>query len=291
MCFFCVIFEKQLKTIIMKKTLLTGAFLFCSLFAMNAQTVVWSDNFNDESISDWTLTDSDGDGKNWGDLFQISDQDQVPITPVSLISRSWEAGVALSPNNWAVSPVINLSAHAGKTITLSFLRQTNAEFPADKYSVYVGTSNDPATLINATVTSTETPTDGSPTTKTVDLTSLAGQAAVYIAFRHYGSTDNDFISIDDVTVTAGDVAGVNDLLVSKLSVFPNPANDVVTISNGENILINKVEVVDLNGRTVVLSNFDGVSDAKINISNLSSGLYMMNISSDKGIVTKKIVKN
>lgn len=94
-----------------------------------------------------------------------------------------------------------------------------------------------------------------------------------------------------INVTGSSTASVNDFLASKLSVFPNPANDMVTISNGENILINGVEIVDVNGRTVKLSKYEGVTEAKINISDLSSGLYLMNVSSDKGSVIKKIVKN
>lgn len=96
---------------------------------------------------------------------------------------------------------------------------------------------------------------------------------------------------DNLTFKAVGTAGVNENLISKLSVFPNPANDVVTIANNENILVNGVEVVDLNGRTVKTAKFDGVANAQINVSDLASGVYMMTISSDKGSVTKKMVKN
>ncbi|WP_407934909.1 T9SS type A sorting domain-containing protein, partial [Flavobacterium lindanitolerans] len=33
------------------------------------------------------------------------------------------------------------------------------------------------------------------------------------------------------------------------------------------------------------------SSAQVNISDLSAGVYMMNINSDQGSVTKKIIKN
>lgn len=43
----------------MKKiTLLTA---FFAVFAMNAQTVFFSDDFDDEDVSDWELIDEDGD--------------------------------------------------------------------------------------------------------------------------------------------------------------------------------------------------------------------------------------
>jgi hypothetical protein len=78
---------------------------------------------------------------------------------------------------------------------------------------------------------------------------------------------------------------------SQFSVTPNPANDVVTIANTDNIAVNAVSVTDMNGRIVTTAAFDGVAQARINISGLAAGVYMMTISSEKGSVTKKIVKN
>lgn len=95
----------------------------------------------------------------------------------------------------------------------------------------------------------------------------------------------------NVVGTADTGAGVNEALASKLSVFPNPANNVINIANAENILVNGVVIADLNGRTVKNAKFDGVAEASVNIADLAAGVYMMTISSDKGTATKKIVKN
>ena len=78
---------------------------------------------------------------------------------------------------------------------------------------------------------------------------------------------------------------------SIFSISPNPANDFVNISNSDNIKVSSVKITDLNGRVVKQNNFDSVSDIKINVSDLSSGIYMMNINSNEGSVTKKIIKN
>lgn len=84
----------------------------------------------------------------------------------------------------------------------------------------------------------------------------------------------------------------NNVLASQFSVYPNPANSVINIANAENILVNAVSIIDINGRTVKSVKFDNVASAQINISDLATGVYMMNISSDKGTTTtKKIVKN
>lgn len=74
------------------------------------------------------------------------------------------------------------------------------------------------------------------------------------------------------------------------SVFPNPATHNLTISH-LSALISKIQLVDVNGRVVNSLDFDGVSDAQVSISELKSGIYIVNIFSSEGIATKKIVKN
>ena len=122
-------------------------FLFLSFNFCIAQTTVWADNFNDEDISDWTLIDADGDSNNWGDLFQIQDGNGTAVTPVSLISRSWQTS-ALTPDNWAISPAIDLSGASG-TITVEWITQVAAaSWDEEKYSLHVGASSDKSVLVN-----------------------------------------------------------------------------------------------------------------------------------------------
>jgi len=97
--------------------------------------------------------------------------------------------------------------------------------------------------------------------------------------------------IDNIELAEGNLAGVNTVLANKFSVSPNPANNLVTIANADNMLVNAVSVTDMNGRVVKTAAFDGVAQAQVNVSDLANGVYMMTISSDKGSVTKKIVKN
>lgn len=90
-----------------------------------------------------------------------------------------------------------------------------------------------------------------------------------------------------VTIPTG---SVKEQSLSQFAVYPNPANNVVNVSS-DKALVNAVSLVDINGRTVKSVQFDGVSSAQVNIADLANGVYMMNIKSDKGTVTKKVVKN
>jgi hypothetical protein len=81
----------------------------------------------------------------------------------------------------------------------------------------------------------------------------------------------------------------NALTVKDFSVFPNPSKDIVTVSNPSSS-INSIEISDLNGRVVKTVNSIDASSAQVTISDLSTGVYMMKIVSDKGTTTKKVIK-
>lgn len=74
------------------------------------------------------------------------------------------------------------------------------------------------------------------------------------------------------------------------SVYPNPAKDVINVSNTMNLVVNSIVLTDLNGR-VVKSQKVNAMDAQVSISDLATGVYMMNVNTDQGSVTKKIIKN
>jgi len=85
------------------------------------------------------------------------------------------------------------------------------------------------------------------------------------------------------TATEGLLSTAEIVAEGILTVSPNPAKDIVTIST--DALIASVELYDVNGRTVLVSK----GSNQINVSDLSSGIYMMKVTSDKGTTTKKIV--
>lgn len=83
------------------------------------------------------------------------------------------------------------------------------------------------------------------------------------------------------------VLGVNDFDLSKLNYYPNPVNDLLTITYTD--AITNVEVFDLNGRMVIKRDFDNQT-VQLDFSNLSSGTYMLNIKTKESSQFVKIVK-
>jgi hypothetical protein len=130
-------------------------------------------------------------------------------------------------------------------------------------------------VVNEEVVSTITP----------DAAALNGQYYLVLGTDDYTSS----WFVDNLSVEVP-TAGVKNTAISEFAVYPNPANNIISASS-KDALVNAVTFTDLNGRTVKSSSFNGVNNAQVNISDLASGVYMMNISSDKGTTVKKIVKN
>lgn len=96
-----------------------------------------------------------------------------------------------------------------------------------------------------------------------------------------------FLFLDAISITSN--LSNNEFLASNVSIYPNPTKDMINISNSINATINSIQVTDLNGRTVK-SIVVNANEGQLNISDLASGIYMMNVSTDQGNITKKIIK-
>ncbi|HEY0092408.1 MAG TPA: T9SS type A sorting domain-containing protein [Flavobacterium sp.] len=78
-------------------------------------------------------------------------------------------------------------------------------------------------------------------------------------------------------------------IANDFSIYPNPITDFMNISNS--VGMKSLSITDLNGRVVKSVELDNVQEAGINLGELASGVYIMNIDTDSGIITKKIIKN
>lgn len=95
--------------------------------------------------------------------------------------------------------------------------------------------------------------------------------------------------IDNVVVNEATAAVANNVK-PVFSVYPNPTTDVVNISAG-NAVINAVSFTDINGRVVKTQQISPATTAQVSIADLAAGVYVMNITSDSGTISKKVVKN
>ena len=191
---------------------------------MNAQ--LFSDDFEDQDISDWTLLDEDGDGNNFMAYDPSTAQDGVDNY---MSSESWN-GSPLTPNNYAVSPVIDVTG-ASDLLLEYMVGGQDPSFSAENYTVYVSTGNTIADFENTdtsvTVSFTENLGDdpaaaGELVSRTLDVSSLAGATNLYIVFRHHDVSDEFIINFDNVSLSG--VLSVNDQAFNGFTYFVDNSN-------------------------------------------------------------------
>lgn len=81
---------------------------------------------------------------------------------------------------------------------------------------------------------------------------------------------------------------VNGAAISNQSIqlFPNPTSSILNIQTEEKII--DLKIIGITGRTTNVSNY---ANNKIDVSGLSSGMYFVEIETEKGLFKEKFVKN
>ena len=120
-------------------------------------------------------------------------------------------------------------------------------------------------------------------TEKVDLSAFGNNASVIIKFVFTSNYGNN-IFVDNIQIS-NEPLSIEDVDGEVLSIFPNPVKDVLTINYDK--AISQIDVYDVYGKLV--KTFTTV-DNSINVSDLASGVYMLNMQTEDGIVVRKIVK-
>lgn len=79
---------------------------------------------------------------------------------------------------------------------------------------------------------------------------------------------------------------------SGLSLFPNPANAIISVITDKVIISPTIKITNVLGQVVYLQTVEGIQNtfSNINISNLDNGVYFISISNDKYKSVSKFVK-
>ncbi len=94
--------------------------------------------------------------------------------------------------------------------------------------------------------------------------------------------DFDFLGVDEKEI------------VSDLQVFPNPATDIINVSFSQEVPQNvSLELLDVRGRKLRqasnLNGGTGVVNYSLDINELPAGFYLLRLSSEKGVQSRKVV--
>ena len=141
----------------------------------------------------WTTIDNDGDGNNWF-LFTPSDINDIKGVPTVMgkscvTSESYDKS-ALTPDNWLITPLLNLQG----TMRV-YLRSQDPEWPVENFAIYLSTSGTSVEDFSTELVP-ETTATSNYVAYTADLSAYVGQQG-YIAIRHFNSTDQFRLNVDN----------------------------------------------------------------------------------------------
>ena len=128
----------------------------------------------------------------------------------------------------------------------------------------------------------------------------SGQSLIAEAVVNAQYVDNDWVTLAigqykyGVSVDGGytiywsdcinkDYQDLDENDIADLNVYPNPAQDFIRVETMCTSSLQRIDLYDITGKLIVSS-----TDTEINVSKLKSGMYFVNILTDKGVVTKKV---
>jgi hypothetical protein len=95
------------------------------------------------------------------------------------------------------------------------------------------------------------------------------------------------MTINDVW---GEITSVDEITpdASTTTLFPNPATYELNVAHSTRI--SEIRVFDITGRMVYTSRVNNLTSAKVDVSNFSNGVYILQVIAQDGITSKKFVK-
>ncbi len=241
-----------------------------------AQTIIFSEDFQNGFPAGWQRLDLDmqtpaSQVSEYTEAWIIKENPEIPGDSVASSTSYYEpAGTA---DKWLITPFVTLGAFGN---FLSWNAGSHDPSYPDSYRVLISTGDSlPGSFTDTLLTVYDE--SASWTMHNVNLSEAGydGQS-IFIAFVNI--TDDGFkLYIDDVQVAIEDPAGIDELPLVSVGVFPNPAQDFLTIESEETVV--SYAVRDLSGRLVL----QGTSN-KIEVSQLESGHYLVEGTLSNGTV-------
>ena len=90
----------------------------------------------------------------------------------------------------------------------------------------------------------------------------------------------------DTTCVDWPAVGINNLTNSSISIYPNPANDLVNVVSTTSI--KTIEVLNYIGQTIYMNKSVDAKQMQLNVSSFKAGVYFVKITTGTGIKTTKI---
>lgn len=187
-------------------------------------------------------------------------------------------------NDWLISPKLTLPTEDANMSF--FVKSYSGEYGLEQYNVLVSETDDEIESFVKIGETREAPEDAWMEVN-VDLSEYAGKD-VYLAIQCV-SDDTFLFMLDDINVSKGG-GSVSKNTVVALSIYPNPATDMVVISSGGSVIEN-VDIYNAADMMVCSSPVSDGSNFRYNVSTFDAGIYFAKVTTSDGTkVMRFIVK-
>ena len=102
----------------------------------------------------------------------------------------------------------------------------------------------------------------------------------------WGMNTPAFFCMDNIDLSL--VIGENELVQNTFSFFPNPASNVLNINSENNL--EQVSITDMSGRTIKTINSSNSNQLKVDVADLTSGVYFIQVVSNGVPQIQKFIK-
>jgi len=92
-----------------------------------------------------------------------------------------------------------------------------------------------------------------------------------------------------VTVTQAPLVSVDELSSGGIRIYPNPAQGIFKIVSEDGKLIQEIQVIDHNGKVIFSRIGNGEKEFEFDLSSASQGAYMIKITRDHTLLTRKLI--
>ncbi|WP_051238808.1 T9SS type A sorting domain-containing protein [Gaetbulibacter saemankumensis] len=90
------------------------------------------------------------------------------------------------------------------------------------------------------------------------------------------------------TITVEEALSNEKFAIKNISLFPNPAEDILTLTIPNGVNLKAISIYNILGKEVINKPYLG---NKINISNLTTGMYLLKLSTSNSDITKRFYKH
>jgi len=117
--------------------------------------------------------------------------------------------------------------------------------------------------------------------RSVSLSGNGDKVAIGVPFSNLNGSQAGLVQVYDLS----SLLSVNDFTSSQVTIFPNPAGNSFTVNFNEDEVLTAIFIYNLLGKKVMSSNAE-----RVDISSLSSGPYIVEIETNRGRLTKRLIK-